>query len=91
MLAPYHSPVIIRNLNIISIMVSPNKTDAILIIDAYAVLPMPVSMQLLWSIARRQSEIAQIPRRLDHRQLSLGNVGGRRSFCFSGSPNLFCF
>ncbi len=50
---------VVHNLDIVGIPVSPHKTNAPLIVDANAVLPFSISLQRFQVIARRRSQIAE--------------------------------
>src|ERR1700722_19829191 len=69
--------VIICNLHVVSVSVTPHKTNTPLVVDAYAVLPRTVTFQLMKSVARRHSQIRQTFGRVQHQELSscrLSNV-----------------
>src|SRR5271168_3694092 len=68
---------IIRDLYVVGVSVAPDKTDTPLVVDAYAVLPRAVTLQLMKSVARRHSQIRQTSGRVQHQKLSscrLSNV-----------------
>jgi hypothetical protein len=51
--------VVVDDLDILSIPLSPPKTDPPLIVDADAVLPRTIARQLLQAIARRTPKVFQ--------------------------------
>ena len=51
------SPVAVDNFNVVCVPFNPAKTNAPLIIDAYAVLPLAITFQRLQPIARRRQQI----------------------------------
>jgi hypothetical protein len=61
--------VVIRNLYITSVPFAPNKADAILIVDANAVLPGPIPAQRLQLISRRHFQVIERNGRIQNRQL----------------------
>jgi len=63
---------IIHNLNVIGVPVSPNKTDTPLLVDPNAVLPFPVSVERLQPIVRRRCQVPQISGNIQLAKLSLG-------------------
>lgn len=66
---------IINYLDVKCIPVSPNETDAILIIDADAVLALPIAFQSFKAIPWEDGEITQEVRRVQLHKLSLRNSG----------------
>jgi hypothetical protein len=50
---------VVNYLNIKRITITPNEADAILIVDANAVLPFPISFQSFKVIPRKDCKIAQ--------------------------------
>src|ERR1700689_751826 len=69
--------VIIRNLQVVSVSVTPHKTNTPLVVDAYAVLPGTLTFQLMKSVTRRHSQIRQTFGRVQHQEFSsrwLSNV-----------------
>jgi hypothetical protein len=71
--------VIVRNLNLVGIMISPHKANAVLAVDAYAALPLAVSAQLLEVISRRRAEIGEFFGGIQHEEFPLGNGFWRRT------------
>ena len=61
--------VMLAGLNVISIAVLPCEADAILIVDSYAVLACPVTVQLFQPIARA-GKVFQVARLIQHLQFS---------------------
>jgi hypothetical protein len=64
---------IVHNLYVVSVSLSPHKTNAPLVIDADTVLPVAVSFQWMKSVAARHAQIHQTFR-----------TGGPSSQFFSG-------
>ena len=64
---------VIGDFYIISVTVSPDKADSVLIVDANAVLAFPVSRQRFEMIAWEDCKVAQLTRAVQLHQLSLGN------------------
>jgi hypothetical protein len=58
---------VIDDLDIPGIDVAPNKEDALLIVDADAGPPLPVASQQFQAIARRDTKVFKICRRVDCR------------------------
>jgi len=63
--------VVIRNLDILSAVVGPYKTDAILIVDADAVLTGSISVEFFRTVTRRSFKVTESFRRLQVLQLAL--------------------
>jgi hypothetical protein len=55
---------IVYNLNLIGGAFTPPKTDAPLIVNPNAMLPLPIASQFLKTIARRNLQIFQPPSRI---------------------------
>src|ERR1700691_6704220 len=69
--------VIICNLHVGRDSVAPHKTSTPLAVDAYAVLPVTLTFQLMKSVTRRHSQIRQTFGRVEHQEFSsrwLSNV-----------------
>jgi hypothetical protein len=64
--------VIVCNLHVVGVPVSPHKTDTPLVVDAYTVLPRTVTFQLMKSVTRRHFQIPQTFGRVQHQKLSSG-------------------
>ena len=69
---------IVDNLDIVGVTVSPAKADSPLIVDANAVLPTTISSQLFQPIGRWDPEIIKRSRRIQHQQLSQRDSLDRR-------------
>jgi hypothetical protein len=52
--------VVVRDLDFVGMTGLPDETDAVLIVDSYAVLPFAIALQLLEPIARRDGELADL-------------------------------
>jgi hypothetical protein len=66
--------VVVNDLDLESLGVSPSKTDAPLIVDPNAVLPFAVSRERLQPIAWNGRQIGQRRRRMDMIELSFRNA-----------------
>ena len=66
---------IIGDLYIISVTVSPNKTYPILIVYANAVLTLAISRERFEAIARKNRQVAQLTRAVQLHQFALGYPG----------------
>jgi hypothetical protein len=64
---------VIGDLHVIGIRSSPFEADSPLVIDADAVLPLPVPAQCFEPVGGRDVQKGQIGGRVDHLQFSLGN------------------
>jgi len=64
---------IIRDLDVISVPVLPAKTDAVLIVDANAILPRSISFQRFQPIRRRRRNVSKLLRAVDLHQPSKGD------------------
>jgi len=60
---------IINDFHVMSISFYPFKTDAPLVIDADTVLSFAIASQTLQSVCRRDAQIVQILRVVEHTQL----------------------
>ena len=60
---------VIDDLRVVGIALVPSKTDAPLIVDPNAVLACAVASQPLQAVARRDAEIGQPHRRIQHAEL----------------------
>jgi hypothetical protein len=54
--------VVIDDLNVIGIAFAPTEANSVLIIDTYAVLPLPASSEFFEPVPRRSSQIAEVDR-----------------------------
>jgi hypothetical protein len=61
--------VIIRDLDIAGIAISPDKTDPVLIIDANTVLAVTIAFQSLQTVARKRAQVAESLSRIQHAEL----------------------
>jgi len=64
---------IVYDLDIVSVSLAPTKTDAPLFIDPNAILFFPISGQFLKAISWRDTKVIQSLRRIQQKQLSLGD------------------
>ena len=60
---------IVHNLYIESITFLPSKTDAVLLVDANAVLPGTIAMQSFQMVTRRYPKVLKHNRRIQDREL----------------------
>lgn len=65
---------VINNFNVIGYVTEPFKTDAILCVDANAMLPMPIPFQCFKTITRWNSQIIEHFGRVQLLQLSCRNT-----------------
>jgi hypothetical protein len=66
--------VIIDDLYLVSVALSPLETDAPLIVDSDAVLTLTVTVQFLQAIAGRDAQVLQRLRVVQHYELATGGV-----------------
>ena len=62
---------IVDNLNVMNVSLSPAKADSPLVVDVNAVLPFAISRKLLQVVARRNSKIVERFRSVQQCKLSL--------------------
>lgn len=65
---------VVRYLDTIRIAIAPLETDTPLVVDANAVFPLAISVQLFEAIPRRYAEIGETRRRVEHPQLAQGDM-----------------
>ncbi len=65
---------IICDLNVMRSVRFPHEADAILIVDANAVLSPAIAAEPLQPVSRRDPEIGQCPRSVQHQKLSQCNA-----------------
>ena len=65
--------VIIHNFYVVRISVPPHKADAVLVVDADAVLADTVALECLEAVARRNSKVVEPTGDLELAQLSPGD------------------
>lgn len=65
---------VINNFYVIGVALLPAKADAPLRVDAYAVLALPVTMQLFQPVPRRHAQRIDIVGCIEHVQLAQGNM-----------------
>jgi hypothetical protein len=82
--------VIVNHFHIVRIPASPDKTDAVLIVDANAVLAFPVTAQSFQPVAWRHGQILQRQRGIQNIQFlhRLPVQISRQPFAFAGLPKL---
>jgi hypothetical protein len=61
--------VVVHYFDLVRIAVTPNKANAIFVVDAKAVLPVAIAMQFFQPVSRRYRQILQGNRRVDQIQL----------------------
>lgn len=64
---------VVDDFNVIEVIVFLRETDAVLVVDANTVLPLPVTVQLFEVISGRFPQIIKVCRVVDHNQLSQRN------------------
>jgi hypothetical protein len=62
---------VINDLDLVGFPFRPDKTDAVLIVDAYAVLPLSLAFQLFEAISRRTVQIFKIRGGVQQYELSV--------------------
>jgi len=67
--------VVVNYLNVKRIAIAPNETDAILIVDAYTVLTLPIAFQSLKVIPWKDRQITQAMSSVQLHKLSLRDSG----------------
>lgn len=85
--------VIVRYFDVVGIVITPNEADPKLVVHADPVLSLPIPFKLFQPIPRRDSQIFQVPSRIQHREFSLCNSRGRRHSSLAGFPDFrrfFC-
>lgn len=78
---------VVRYFHIVSIVIAPDEANPVLVVETYAVLPLPISAQFLQAITGRMHEIGQFHCRVKHPELSSGDVGGGSPSGFAGPPD----
>ena len=83
---------VVRDLHLVGSVHLPDKADAILIVDANAMLTGSVSLQSLQPVSGWEAQVAQIGRGLDLVELADGDLANRRPAfakpCFKELPCL---
>ncbi len=64
---------IIDDLDVIAVTITPDETDSPLLVDADGMLPLPVSVQGFQLVSRRKGEHTQLRRRMQLQQLPQRN------------------
>ena len=67
------SLVIVNYLNIMCVTVAPDETETPLIVDANAMLPFSLAMQLFQAVSRRCRQVAQFGRAIQLAKLPTGH------------------
>jgi hypothetical protein len=65
---------IVDDLNVPGFAIVPHKTDPPLIVNANAALTLAVAVQSLQTIAGRHTQIVELLRRVDRKQLRAGEL-----------------
>ena len=65
---------VVDDLDVMRVAGPPSKTDSPLSVDANAVLSSTITFQLLESVRRRNAEVVECRRRIQHSELSEGNA-----------------
>ncbi len=79
---------VVRNFNLVSVVVPPNEADLGLIVDPDAALSRAAAVQLLKMVSRRNFQVVQSQCRIKHRQFSSCHTGWWRAFGPAGHPYL---
>lgn len=66
---------VVDHFNLMGVAVSPHEADPILIVDPYAVLPPPISIQRLEMVPRKSTEVIETMRCVHLNQLALHDPG----------------
>jgi hypothetical protein len=78
---------VIRDFHVVSIWSTPNEADSVLIVDSYAVLPLPVTVQLFQPISGWNLQVIQREGTIKHGQFAPGYAGWRPAPRPAGSPD----
>ena len=79
---------VIRDFNCASVGTAPFEAYSVLIVDSNAVLSLPVTVQFLQPVSRRDLQVVQRQGTVEHGQLSFRHAGRRRAPCLARSPDL---
>ena len=79
---------VIRDFNFVSVGTSPFKADPVLIVDSYAVLSLPITVQFLQPVSRWDFQVFQRQGTVEHGQLPFCHAAWRRAPCLARPPNL---
>jgi len=78
---------IVDDLNVPGFAIAPDKTDPPLIVNANAALTLAVAVQSLQTIAGRHTQIVELFRRVDRKQLSTSTPLNLRRQIADGVPS----
>jgi len=78
---------IVGDFNVVSVVLSPSETDSVPVVDADAVLSQTISTQLFQTVSRRDFQVVQFQRGVQHGQLSPGRACGKSAFGFAAFPD----
>jgi hypothetical protein len=80
--------VVVGNLDFVRIVTAPREADSILIVNSDAMLPNPVAAKFFHSVSRRDSQVFQFYRPIEHEQFPFRYRGWRRSPGPSAFPDV---
>jgi hypothetical protein len=82
---------VVHDLHIKSVSIAPHKTNAVLVIDPYTVLPRPFTAKSLQAVAGRHVQVVEYYGRIQDRELLKGPAlkRGRKTTASSTLPKLF--
>jgi hypothetical protein len=80
--------VVVGNLDFVRIVTAPREADSILIVNPDAMLPHPVAAKLFQSVSRRNSQVVQFYRTIEHDQFPFRYRGWRRAPGPSAFPDV---
>jgi hypothetical protein len=68
---------VIRDFYFVSVMTTPIEADPVLVVDANAELPLPITAQFLQPVSRRVFQIIQFYGRIEHSQFAFRDLAWR--------------
>src|SRR5208282_5857037 len=78
---------VVRDLDLKSVVPAPSETNSVLSVDAYAVLTLPAAVQLLQSVPGRDRQVLQRRGAIEHGQFPSRHAGWRRTPGLTRSPD----
>src|ERR1700679_1004701 len=79
--------VVVDDLYVVRVVVAPEETDTVLVVDANAVLPFAVPLQRLKPVSRWNLQVIQSKGRVENCQL----LPGGKAYGCADAPALACF
>jgi len=67
--------VIVDDVNLVRVTVTPGEADAVLIVDPDAVLPVAITRERFKVVAGKRTQVAKAPRSVQLLELSLSDAG----------------